>query len=284
MAFPFEPNKQLRRRPFYDIRDDLPNFETIAAVIKESQTREASLIIEGNHTLAAKLADCIKNYRCMSPACPKCVRINRRGFYHAATRLSKRHKTVNKRIVTLIYFSAAMTSEELEEFNPSTLKDRLRQQLVRCGFQNPVIGGLELDYHEDIGLWIPHFHLLVVDDIPALKTLRKRYLAKEKHPTSDSTPEGYTSRPMLVQDLNDPPEQLSYLCKQRWHLIRPYEDPETGKRRTRKLRLKKNEFIQSLTVLDSYTFSDLMFAFKVRVNCNEFRVTPSVCEKKDGNP
>ena len=89
---------------------------------------------------------------------------------------------------------------------------------------------------------------------------------------------------MLVQVLRNTPKQLSYLCKQRWQLIRPYKDPETGKRRTRKLRLKKNEFIQSLTVLDSYTFSELMFAFKVRVNCNEFRVTPSVCEKKDGNP
>lgn len=127
MAFPFEPNKQRRRRPFYDIQAVLPGFETIAAVNKESQIRQASLIIEGNHQLAEKLADCIKDCRCMSPACPKCVRINRRGFYHAATVLSKRHKTVNKRIVTLIYFSAAMTSEELEEFNPSTLKDRLRQ-------------------------------------------------------------------------------------------------------------------------------------------------------------
>jgi len=284
MAFPFEPNKQRKRRPFYDIRKDLPGFETIAAVKKESQTRQASLIIEGNYTLAAKLADCATFYRCMSPACPRCVRINRRGFYHAATVLSKQYNRAHQRIVTVIYYSEAMTSEQLEYFIPSTLKDRLRQQLVRCGFQNPVAGGLELDYHEDIGLWIPHLHLLVVDNIKALETLRKRYLAKEKRPTSDSTPEGYTSRPMLVQVLKNPPKQLSYLCKQRWQLIRPYEDLEKGKRKTRKLRLKKNEFIQSLTVLDSYTFSDLMFTFKVRVNCNEFRVTPSVCEKKDETP
>jgi hypothetical protein len=283
MSFPFEPNKQSRRRPFYDIRKDLPGFETIAAVKKESQIRQASLIKVGNHQLAAKLADCAIYCRCMSPACPLCVRINRRGFYHAATRLSKRHKMANKRIVTLIYYSEAMTSEQLEDFYPNRLKERVRKQLTRCGFQNPVIGGLELDYHEDIGLWVPHLHLLVVDDIPALKTLRKRYLAKEKRPTSDSTPESYISRPMLEQDLNDPPEQLSYLCKQRWHLIRTYKNPETGKRRTRKLRLKKNEFIQSLTVLDSYTFSDLMFTFKVRVNCNEFRVAPSVCERKGEN-
>lgn len=231
MAFPFEPNKQRRRRPFYDIRADLPNFETIAAVKKESQIRQASLIKGCNHTLATKLADCdrITDYRCMSPACPKCVRHNRRGFYHAATVLSKQYNRANQRTVTLIYYSEAMTNEQLEDFDPGRLKERGRKQLTRCGFQNPVTGDLELDYHEDIGLWIPHFHLLVVDDIPALEKLRKRYLAKEKRPASNSTPEGYTSRPMLVQDLKHPPEQLSYLCKQRWQLIRPYEDPETGK-------------------------------------------------------
>lgn len=281
MAFPFEPNKQRKQPHFYDIRKDLSGFETIAAVKKESQTRQASLTKGGNHTLAEKLADCTKDCRCMSPACPRCVRINRRGFYHAAMTLSEQYNRANQRTVTLIYYSEAITSKQLKNFNPKQLKDRLRQQLTRCGFQNPVIGGLELDYHEDIDLWVPHLHLLVVDDINTLETLRNRYLAKEKCPASDSTPEGYTSRPMLVQVLKNPPKQLSYLCKQRWQLIRPYEDPEKGKRRTRKLRLKKNEFIQSLIVLNSYTFSDLMFTFKVRVNCNEFRVPPSVCEKKD---
>jgi hypothetical protein len=272
MAFPFEQYRQSRHRPFYDIRADLPGFETAKDAKNESQIRQDTLKKEEYRILAWELAHCVTRRPCMSPACPKCVRHNRRGFYHAATRLSKRHKTANQRTVTLIYYSAAMTSEQLEDFDPNRLKERMRKQLIRCGFRNPVIGGLELDYHEDIGLWIPHFHLLVVDDITALEKLRNRYLAKEKRPASDSTPEGYTSRPMLVQDLKHPPEQLSYLCKQRWQLIRPYEDPETGKRRTRKLRLKKNEFIQSLTVLNDYTFSDLMFLFGVRVKDNEFKV------------
>lgn len=171
-----------------------------------------------------------------------------------------------------------MTSKELKDFDPNRLTERLRKQLTRCGFLNPVIGGLELDYHEDIGLWIPHFHLLVVDDTEPLITLRKKHFKKEKRPASKGTHTTPTSRAMMIQGLKHPPEQLSYLCKQRWQLIRPYEDPETDKRKTRKLRLKGYKFILSLTVLDSYTFSDLMLLYRVRVVNNEFRVTPSVCE------
>ncbi|WP_147383605.1 hypothetical protein [Nitrosomonas supralitoralis] len=177
-----------------------------------------------------------------------------------------------------------MTNEELEHFDPKQLKDRLRQQLTRSGFRHPVIGGLELDYHEDIGLWIPHFHLLVVDDISPLAALREKYLTKEKRPTPDNPPTSYISRSMMVQILKHPPKQLSYLCKQRWQSIRAYIDIVTGKRRTKKYRLNRYAFILSLTVLDSYTFSDLMLTYKVRVISNQFKVTPPVCEQKAENP
>ena len=88
----------------------------------------------------------------------------------------------------------------------------------------------------------------------------------------------------MVQELKHLPEQLSYLCKQRWQSICAYIDIVTGKRRTKKYRLELYKFILSLAVLDGYTFSDLMILYRVRVHRNEFRVTPSVCEQKDGNP
>lgn len=284
MAFPFTPNKQSKNRRFYDIRNDLPNFETIEDAKKESQIRQKALIKGGYHDLAGKLADCAADYRCESPACPKCVRHNRRGFYHAATALSKQHDMANQRTVTLIYHSEALTSEELKDFNPNRLTERVRKQLTRCGFQNPVIGGLELDYHEDIELWIPHFHLLVTNDTEPLEILREKYLAKEKRPPSKSTHTTPTSRPMMVQKLKRPPKQLSYLCKQRWQSICAYIDSFKGKRRTDKHRLETYKFILSLIVLDSYTFSDLMILYKVRVVNNEFKVSPSVCELKGKNP
>lgn len=278
MAFPFEPNKQSKSRHFYDIENDLPGFESEEDAKEESQIRQKALIKEGYHDLAGKLADCAEDYRCESPACPQCVRHNRRGFYHPTTALSKQYNRANQRTVTLIYYSEALTSEELKDFYPNRLTERVRKQLTRGGFQNPVIGGLELDYHEDIGLWIPHFHLLVVDDAEPLITLRKKHFKKEKRPASESMHTTPTSRAMMVQELKHPPEQLSYLCKQRWQAIRAYIDIVTGKRRTKKYRLELYKFILSLAVLDSYTFSDLMLLYRVRVVNNEFRVTPSVCE------
>lgn len=278
MAFPFNLKQVRRNLDFYDIKKDLPNFETIEDAINESQIRQKALIKGGYHDLAEKLADCTKDYRCESPACPQCVRHNRRGSYHAAAVLSEQYDLANQRTVTLICYSEAMTNEELENFDPNRLKEKVRKQLTRCGFENPVIGGLELDYHEDIGLWIPHFHLLVVDDAEPLITLRKKHFKKEKRPTSDNPPTSYISRSMMVQELKHPPEQLSYLCKQRWQSICAYIDIVTGKRKTRKLRLKGYKFILSLAVLDRYTFSDLMLLYRVRIVNNEFRVTPSVCE------
>lgn len=284
MAFPFTPNRQSKRLDFYDIKTDLPNFESIKDAANESQIRQKALIKGGYHDLAEKLADCAKDYRCASPACPQCVRHNRRGHYNAAAALSKLHDMANQRTVTLIYYSEAKTSEELEHFDPILLKDRLRQQLIRCGFKHPVIGGLELDYHEDTKRWIPHFHLLVVDDAEPLDKLRKKHFKKEKRPASESMHTTPTSRAMMVQELKHPPKQLSYLCKQRWQSICAYINIVTGKRRTKKYRLELYKFILSLAVLDSYTFSDLMILYRVRVVSNEFRVTPSVCEQKDGNP
>lgn len=278
MAFPFNLILLSKTPDFYNIKKDLPNFETIEDAKKESQIRQKALIKGGFRDLAWDIAHCVTERRCISPACPQCVRIHRRGFYHAATALSKQYDLVNQRIVTLIYYSEAMTNEGLMNFDPKQLTGRTYKQLVRCGFENPVIGGLEIDYHEDIKRWIPHFHLLVTNDAEPLTELRKKHFKKEKRPTSDNPPTSYISRSMMVQELKHPPEQLSYLCKQRWQLIRPYEDPETDKRKTRKLRLKGYKFILSLTVLDSYTFSDLMLLYRVRVHRNEFRVTPSVCE------
>lgn len=284
MAFPFTPNKQSKNRHLYDIRTDLPNFETIEDAKKESQIRQKALIKGGYRDLAGKLADCATDYRCESPACPQCVRHNRRGFYHAATALSKQHDMANQRTVTLIYYSEALISKELKDFNPNRLTERVRKQLTRCGFNYPVIGGLELDYHEDIDLWIPHFHLLVTNDIEPLEILREKYLRKEKRPPSKGTHTTPTSRPMMVQKLKRTPKQLSYLCKQRWQSISAYIAIVAGKRRTDKHRLETYKFILSLIVLDSYTFSDLMILYKVRVVNNEFKVSPSVCELKGKNP
>lgn len=279
MAFSFEPNKQSKNRHFYDIREDLSGFESKQECIKESQIRQKALITERYHPQAEKLAECTTGYRCTSPACPQCSRRHRGGFYHAATTLSNQYDEVNQRTVTLVYYSEAMTSKELKDFDPTRLQQRLRKQLERCGFRCPVIGGLEIDYHEDIQRWVPHFHLLVIDDVEAIEKLRG-YFKKEKRSMSSVAPSvQYISRPMLVQRLKDSPKQISYLCKQRWQSIHAYRDKDE-KRRTSKRRLDKKRFPLSLKVLDQLSFSALLFLYKSRVRSNE--IISTSCQREKG--
>jgi hypothetical protein len=279
MAFPFEPNKQSKGPNFYDIREDLSGFESKQECIKESQIREKALITEGYHPQAEKLAECTIGYRCTSPACPRCSRRHRGGFYHAATALSNQYNPTNQRLITLVYYSGVMTTGQLKKFDPTRLQQRLRKQLERCGFRCPVIGGLEIDYHEDIQRWVPHFHLLIVNDVEAIEKLRG-YFKKEKRSMLSVAPSAqYISRPMLVQRLKNPSKQISYLCKQRWQSIHAYRDKD-GKRRTSKRRLDKKRFPLSLKVLDQLSFSALLFLYKSRVRSNE--IISTSCQREKG--
>ena len=285
MAFPFNLNQLSKGPVFYDIREDLPGFETIADVDKESMIRQTALFKRGlvnrvYNDLAEKLFEGGgDDYHCMSPACPRCVRVNRQGFYHAAMTLSNQYNVINQRTFTLVYYSEAMTTGQLIAFNPARLQQRLRQQLIRCGFKHPVIGGLELDYNEDIQRWVPHFHLLAVNDVEAIEKLRG-YFTKEKRSMSSVDPSAqYISRPMLVQRLKNPSKQISYLCKQRWQSIHVYRDKD-GKRRTSKRRLDERRFPQSLRLLDQFSFSDLLFLYKARVISNE--IIGASCQREKG--
>jgi len=281
MRFPFNLNlNQLSKDPdFNDIREDLSGFESKQECIKESQIRQKALITGGYHELAEKLAKCTGDYRCMSPACPQCSRTHRQGFYHAATTLSNQYNEANQRTVTLVYYTEVMTTKQLKKFDPARLQQRLRKQLVRCDFRRPVIGGLEIDYNEDIQRWVPHFHLLVVDDVEALEKLRGYFKKEKRSMSSVATSAQYISRPMLVQSLKDSPKQLSYLCKQRWQSIHAYRDKD-GKRRTSKRRLDKKRFPLSLRILDQLSFSDLLFLYKARVSGNEIMSTS--CQREKG--
>ena len=172
-----------------------------------------------------------------------------------------------------------MTTRQLIAFNPARLQQRLRKQLIRCGFKHPVIGGLELDFNEDIKLWVPHFHLLAVNDVEAIEILRG-YFKKEKRSMSPTDPSAqYISRPMLVQRLKNPSKQISYLCKQRWQSIHAYRDKD-GKRRTSKRRLDERRFPLSLRILDQFSFSDLLFLYKARVISNE--IIGASCQREKG--
>lgn len=275
MRCPLPPNHR-KRLMFHDIEHDLEGFETPEDCGHESQIRQKMLCKSGrsdDRALAQKLADCGPKDRCGSAACPHCCREQRRDIYDQTVTISKQFPKKNQYVVTLVLYSEAMTSMQLRELDIGRMKDRLRQQLVRSGFKNPVMGGLEFDFHEDIELWILHFHLIVLDDEEPIEKLRK-YYQKEKRPSTKANV-GRISRPMLVQRLENVPEQISYLCKQRPQSIRPYQD-EDGVWRTRKLRLSDKRSCLVLRVLDRVGFNGLLFLYKSRQVGGEVRMALSV--------
>lgn len=176
--------------------------------------------------------------------------------------------------LTVIYYDECLTSKDLYRFDPDGIKNRLRKQLERSGFKQPMIGCLEVDYHSELKKWLPHFHLLVLGD-PAPVTALRRYFKKHIEIKGRTTS---VNRPVHMSVIKNKEKQLSYLCKSYWTHVVAYTD-EHGKRRTRKIGLKGKQLQLSLLVLDRIGYSGLLFLYSVRRHGSEL-VNSAVSEQR----
>lgn len=256
----------------------MPKFESKKMARKESRIRQKTLKksqIRKAAELSIKLAEC-RDYPCYSPACPVCARQFRRWFYSECRHLFDQYE--NAYFLTLIFYGRMIDDKELMNVDLSVIKHCLRKQLDRSGFIDPVIGSLEFDYHAESGLWLPHFHLMVLGDDMPIKELRKRFYK------GNQFIEGRMSkkdRPMRLDMLKDKPKQISYLYKSYWGRIEAYHD-NNGNRHTRKVRLKPRQLCGSLIYQDKFTFSDFLFLYKLRRNGSGLTVS-TVNEREDKN-
>ena len=174
----FESNVQKGEK--YDITKDLDGFESNIKAESESVIRQSYLDIainEKSRELGERLALCEKDNRCGSAACPHSAREFRRSIYAESRALYEQYGMVY--IVTVVLYFDALTSKELFSMDPKLYKQRLYQQLKRAGFKGPVIGYFDIDYHTEIGRWLPHFHLLVLENDPPISELRSRFYSKK---------------------------------------------------------------------------------------------------------
>ncbi len=264
-----------RKGKKYEIEEQLSNFESIDDAINESLIRQKFLYdseLDEDHLIANDLESCIENVDrvCNSTACPIDVRLFRQWLCAELIELALQHECLQ--LLTLLFYDEMMTDKELNRCDFKKLKERLWRQLKRAGFENPVIGTLEFDYHTECGLWLPHFHLIVMDDRPAVEKLRA-YFKKQKRPGYTST----ISRPFYVRDIHSKAGAFSYVCKLYSMSVVPYLNGQ-GERRTKKYRLKDKQLRLSLRVCDRLGFSGLLFLYGVRRVGNELRVT-SVSDK-----
>jgi len=252
------------------LAEALPKFETVVKVRAEKCFRVKSLQkCQGKvyQDLFKKLKDCHPSYPCGSAACPECFRKHRLEMIGEVLRLCKKRK--KWRSITLIFYQDAFYDNQLLKWQPDTLIARLRRWLNECGFSGVVIGGFEMDYHIDIKKWMPHFHLIIPNDKQAIKRLRIRMKNKKNMNTRGNV----INRPMLVSKLKAPLRQVSYRFKAIWWRVESiqYDDyhlqgnkERKRKRWTKKYRLLRNQYVDSLIKLDSIGITGLTFMYKVR--------------------
>ena len=252
------------------LAEALPKFETVEKARAEKCLREKSLQkYQGEiyKDLFTKLKECHPLYPCGSAACPECFRNHRLEMIGEVLRLCKQRK--KWRSITLIFYQDAFYDNQLLKWQPDTLIARLRRWLNECGFSGMVIGGFEMDYHIDIKKWMPHFHLIIPNDKQAIKRLRIRMKNKKNMNTRGNV----INRPMLVSKLKAPLRQVSYRFKAIWWRVESiqYDDyyiqgskERKRKRWTKKYRLLRNQYVDSLIKLVSIGITGLTFMFKVR--------------------
>ncbi|HAU4929253.1 hypothetical protein [Aeromonas hydrophila] len=242
------------------IKSLLPKFETEEECYKEKQLRVNTLsrseLIKARR-LAEKLSDCDDEEPCFSFSCPVCVREFRIKKISQLALLCEDYQAW--KFVTIIYYDR-MTST-LGELSIQRLIGRLRKQLKRSGISDVLIGFFEVDYHPEYQRWMPHFHLLVRCDSTRNITWRKLRDCFNKCGKSNDV-DIEVRRPTLVKRLKNPLGLISYICKIKWMRVESYY--VEGERMTRKLRLKKVNFVHSLLTLDSLKLSDIEFMHGIR--------------------
>lgn len=248
----------------------LPNFETVKDVRQERELRIKKLtryLSKKSQKLMNKLKNCHPEYPCGSAACPECVRKHRLEMTKAVMTICS--NLDEWKSVTLIFYQDAINNGNFWDFDLNKLKRRLRRWLNDCGFSKMVIGGYEMDFHTDVKKWLPHFHLIVPNEPDSISKLRLKMKSQQNAVFRPDI----INRPILVNNLKIPEKQISYHFKSIWWRIESISYDEAikiglkvskRKRRTKKFRLKKKEYIQSLLMLDKIGISELTFMYKVK--------------------
>lgn len=151
----------------FDPAEFVDGFETLEVAVRRRR-KLIRILTEGDsvlRSLAQKLSNCRKEARCLSGACPVCMRRVRRiwaGKFVAPAVLADQADWM---FVTAIPARSVFALGTLEKFNPRRLHETLRKQFSRGPLaQAKVLGGIDFNYHQDRkgqSFWCPHWHLLV---------------------------------------------------------------------------------------------------------------------------
>ena len=187
-------------------------------------------------------------YDCKQTYCPRCARIFRRYLSSELFRLAGEFSDSIKISTVLL---AAILKGKFAHVEIALYVDVVRQRLNRARLNDgPVVGGVEVLYRASQKIWVFHINLALlgggVDAIAAFEA---------------SCSNLDFDRPVVTNDVNDAPEQLSYLLKfTTYH--RPFK--QIGPKRSPAKPLNPTDHYELVSWMAQHDFADHLFLFNVR--------------------
>ncbi|EEL9726025.1 hypothetical protein KU905_001141 [Salmonella enterica subsp. enterica] len=254
------------------IKKFIPNFETLRDVEIENGGRIITLksVYKENNkqryiSLAKKLEECTEYDPCKSMACAKCQRTRRLQILSKWLSFFLENK--GYKMATLIIYKDMTPNKKLSQMDIDALSQRLNKTIRRIGFEKPVIGGFDMDYHNYThdskgSHWMPHFHLLVPNEPEKLERLRSYML----RPQNLYARKGRKNRPIRIDDIDNVASALSYCVTGMWLEIAWFinEDGKLKKFKNKRRILDKRVFAKSLIKLNRLKASQLNFGVNVQ--------------------
>lgn len=242
---------------------DFDWFETFKDCAKENFERSKILKTSKRKAvrrLGRRLYRCAEyNIPCNSAACKIC---NHRYRVKRIDYLVKkiRELGVPCRVLTAIDYSRSVRREDLYDDITRKAKARWGQTLRRSGVHGPVVGAVELDFHEECSMWLLHVHFIYVEtdhNKKAIQEFCKRIgRQQKKHIKEDRT-----ARPTKKQKVRNPYKQVSYIYKLSSFRVMDYYDIINRKNRTKKIRLNIPQTIDILWLMHKLKRRAFLFRF-----------------------
>ncbi len=244
----------------YDVRRQLPNFETLARA-REYRHKHVAQLRKGDtddRELARKLEACGPGHRCLSRACMVCTRRWRLWLVGEMLRLFHGQELL---FSTLVFPDLRLKKGGLDRLEVRSLLERVKRQLDRSGMPNLVaIGGFDLSLDVDRGSklamwWQPHLHMIT-------SGCSKEELGAALRPHYAKTV--VVPRPLRIDPVRNPVQQMSYTAKSL------YQRRITGTEE--KYPLANDEQREVLRFVDQYGFGELVIMKGIRRFGSEFRL------------
>ena len=239
--------------PYLDVRTLAEGFETRSDAECEKSKR-IQLLIRGNaqdKKFAKILQRCRRGRFCYSPACPVCSR--RFRIWLGAEILALIDNITCPVMLTLIPPNSLISSGKLKTVNARRFLDRFRQQLWRCGYRGPAIGGLHGSYEGERDEYQLHAHFIASGlDTTYLDKLRRFF------------PDTVTgSAGLVIKPITSRPSATTYCFKAYWPMRVRFLG-RNGRMQSQERRLKPAQANEWMVWQGQREFAELMFLYGVR--------------------